>query len=119
MCVAAMINSILTSAALSLPAFACRGGWTVIRCRVASADGRLERIARNKVRMKHADQVLYLAEMSVAALLSAPTGIASEHIEGFHERGEGHRGIDIALRHVHAHAFGDQGHANHHQEGEG
>ena len=44
--------------------------------------------------------------------------IPRQHVEPLDQRRERHRRVDVALRHVEAHAFGDQRHADHQQEAE-
>ena len=50
-------------------------------------------------------------------LLATPR-VAGEHVEQLHQRRKRHGGINIALRNMEAHAFGNQRRADHHQEGE-
>src|SRR4051812_44038215 len=47
---------------------------------------------------------------SVRPAAAPLAGVPAEQVQRLHQGGEGHGGIDIALRHMRAEAFGDQRH---------
>src|SRR5690606_34802636 len=101
--------------------------WTVlprhssVNSTVATVDGSLQgyprRIPHGGERHHPSDSNRLVAGVIRIASPAPPAGgSASHHVEPFYQRGEGHRGIDITFRHMHAETVRDQHHSDHQQE---